>query len=359
MVQGDESQANIEFINPADNNPYTGIVSVSSLDGTGLYGESTDFILPEKKAMFEGYYSQEQYVPISYFRWILYKMQTNSDEVDEIIEDTGMIPSVDFKFFYDGFLNDENYAIQLFVQTLDNVEAHTGLIKFKASYIGYTIENMVNSQNSPIEHGIIVEWSNLRLIQGRVDGEYEYLDDVPKENHTAGRLKKDAVLTFDTDKGKPLSLDFDSNQVLSIRFDEDRILERQVYYTASGLDDNGEVIYKALELIPDENTQETGWVTLEYSIQTANDLQTFDQRIIDSPLYWYIIVMTSKGMTVYTKYAEGLFPALDQFPNLNRFTGLHTLNPAALVYRDEPSNEVTYDYQKIVDRYGNDIRDEG
>ena len=58
-----------------------------------------------------------------------------------------MVPSVDFKFLYDGFLNDEKYAIQIFVQTLDNVEVQTDLIKFKVSYINYEIATGYKDQD--------------------------------------------------------------------------------------------------------------------------------------------------------------------------------------------------------------------
>lgn len=353
----DEDKANIEYIDQATNKTYTSVVALSSLSGIGLYESSNNYILPSKKALFKGYYEQEQYVSISYFRWILYKLQYDSEEIVEVVKDTGMVPSVDFQFFYDGFLNDEKYAIQIFVQTLDNVEAQTELIKFKASYISYEIDNMLNAENSPIEHGIIVEWSNLRLIQGEIEGTSHYVDNVPTENKTSLTLDKDSILTFDKDKGQHLSLDWDANQILCTRFDEERPLEPQVYYTASGLDDNGDVLSKTLQMIPKDDTQDTGKVILRYTIKTANSTEYYDQEIIASQLYWYVIIMKKDGFVVYTKYAQGLFPALDQYPNLNKFTGSRSLYPDALTYLEEPSDRVEYEYQTIVDRDGNERTD--
>lgn len=351
----DETKANIEYIDSETNKAYQTIIDVDSLDGLGLYNTSTNYILPSKKAIFKGHYEQEQFVSISYFRWVLYKLQYDSEEVTEIVKDTGMIPSVDFKFSYDGFLNDEKYAIQIFVQTLDNVEVQTDLIKFKVSYINYTIDNMLNAENSPIEHGVIVEWSNLRLIKGEIEGESHYEDDTPTEGKTSLTLNKDSKLIFDKDKQRPLSLDFDSNQILCTRFDEERPLDSQIYYTASGLDDNGEVISKTLQMIPKADTQETGKVILRYTIKTAIGVENYDQEIIASALYWYIIIMKKDGFVVYTKYAQGLFPALDQYPNLNKFTSQKGLYPDALTYLEEPSDKVEYNYQTIVDRDGNEI----
>jgi hypothetical protein len=355
IADDDETQANIEYIDEDTNSTYTGTIEVSNLSGLGLYDTSTNYVLQSKKVTFKGLYEQEQYSSISYFRWILYKLQSDTEEVTETVKDTGMIPSVDFQFSYDGFLNDEKYAIQIFVQTLDNVEVQTDLIKFKVSYITYEIDNMLNAENSPIEHGIIVEWSNLRLISGEISGTSHYESGIPTEEKTSLTLDKDSELVFNKDKGKPLSLDFDANQILCTRFDEDRPTEAQVYYTASGLDDNGEVISKTLQMIPLDTTQEDGKVTLRYTIRTANSTEYYDQTIIASPLYWYVIIMKKDGFVVFTKYAQGLFPALDQYPNLNKFTGDYGVYPDALTYLEEPSDRVEYDYQTIVDRDGNAI----
>lgn len=356
----DEDTVNIEYVDENTNLKHQAIISVNNIDGLGLYGSSNNYILPSKKATFEGYYEQEQFVSISYFRWVLYKLQYDSEEISEVVKDTGMIPSIDFRFSYDGFLNDEKYGIKIFVQTLDNIEAETELIKFKVSYIDYEIENMLNAENSPIEHGIIVEWSNLRLIKGEVEGNSHYEKDTPTENKTALTLENNkTTLTFDKDKGKPLSVDFDANQILCTRFDEERPLDKQIYYTASGLDDNGEVVSKTLELIPTNDTQTTGKVILRYTIKTAIGVEEYDKEIIASALYWYVIIMKKDGFVVFTKYAQGLFPAIDQYPNLNKFTGQKGLYPDALTYLEEPSDRVEYNYQTIVDRDGNEIKKDG
>ena len=369
----DEENANIEYIDEGTNKSYIGVIDVANLTNLGYYEDESNPtmpLVPSKKANFIGYYEQEQYTSIAYFRWILYKLQYSTEEIVEVVKDTGMVPSADFQFFYDGFLNDEKYALKIFVQTLDNVEVETGLIKFKASYITFPIENMLNAENSPIEHGIIVEWSNLRLIQGEVINNENggYIQNIPVQDKTSYQLqgeKRDengeiiqerGELIFDKDKGKPLSIDFDTNQILCTRFDEDRPVDRQVYYTASGLDDNGEVISKTLELVPDEDTQSTGIATLVYTVKTAKEETSYEQKIYASPLYWYVIIMTSTGFTIYNKYAQGLFPAIDQYPNLNKFTGQYGLYPDALTYLEEPSKRVEYNYQTIVDRDGNEIK---
>ena len=333
-----------------DENVYIyGVIPVESLVNTGLYEEGIQklYELQSKYVTFIGGYEQEQHVSISYFRWVLSKLQYDTEEVVEVVEDTGMIPSIDVKFFYDGFLNGEKYSIKLYVQTLDNVEAESVEYKFKVQYIDISIENMINAENSPIEHGIIVEWSNLRLIQGDVIGGYSYTDDLPNDSQTSISLEEGTTLTFDQDKGNPLSIDWDANHIISMRIDKDRPKD-QVYYTASGLDDNGEVIYKTLELINRPDTDTTGVADLVYTVHTAITDETYTQEIIASPLYWYIIILKQDGFIVYRKYADGLFPMRELYASYNGFTNDRNPVPLPLRYYDEPSKRVNYNYQTII-----------
>ena len=351
-AEDDEDSAYIRTVD--DNNVYIyGLIPVSSLVNEGLYenGVQDLYELQSKYVTFIGGYEQEQHVSISYFRWVLSKLQYDTEEVDEIVEDTGMIPSIDVRFFYDGFLNGEKYSIKLYIQTLDNVEAESIEYKFKVQYIDISIENMVNAENSPIEHGIIVEWSNLRLIQGEVIGEYSYTDDLPNDSHTSISLEEGSTLTFDEDKGNPLSIDWSANHIISIRIDKDRP-EDQVYYTASGLDDNGEVIYKTLELVNRADTDTTGIADFVYTVHTASTDETYTQEIIASPLYWYIIILKQDGFIVYRKYADGLFPMRELYASYNGFTGDRNPVPLPLRYYDEPSERVNYNYQTIIKNDG-------
>ena len=333
-----------------ENNAYIyGYIGIDCLDSQGLYDEDPPSIyeLQSKYATFVGGYEQEQHVSISYFRWVLSKLHYDTEEVVEVIKDTGMIPSIDIRLFYDGFLNGEKYSIKLYIQTLDNVQVESIEYKFKVQYIDISIENMVNAENSPIEHGIIVEWSNLRLIQGEVIGDYHYTDSLPNESQTSISLDEGTTLTFDQDKGNPLSLDWDANHIISIRIDKDRP-EDQVYYTASGLDDNGDVIYKTLELVNREDTDTTGVADFVYTVHTESSHETYSQEIIASPLYWYIIIMRTDGFVVYTKYADGLFPMRELYASYNGFTDNRNVVPLPLRYYDEPSERVNYNYQTII-----------
>lgn len=351
FLHKDANDENYAYIRTVDeNNVYIyGDIPINTLENEGLYEEGVQdlYELQSKYVTFIGGYEQEQHVSISYFRWVLSKLQYDSEEVDEIVEDTGMIPSIDVKFFYDGFLNGEKYSIKLYVQTLDNVEAESIEYKFKVQYIDISIENMVNAENSPIEHGIIVEWSNLRLIQGEVIGGYSYTDDLPNDSQTSISLEEGSTLTFDEDKGNPLSIDWSANHIISMRIDKDRP-EDQVYYTASGLDDNGEVIYKTLELVNRADTDTTGIADFVYTVHTATTDETYTQEIIASPLYWYIIILKQDGFIVYRKYADGLFPMRELYASYNGFTNDRNPVPLPLRYYDEPSERVNYNYQTII-----------
>lgn len=334
-----------------------GDIPAESIVNGGYYedGENENqlYELQSKYATFLGGYEQEQHTSIAYFRWVLNKLQYDTEEVIEVVKDTGMIPSIDVKMYYDGFLNNEKYSIKLYIQTLDNIEVESIEYKFEVKYIDMTIENMVNAENSPIEHGIIVEWSNLKLIQGEISGDSHYTRDLPTEKKTTLSLDKGSSIVFDKDKGKGMSLDWNANQIISIRFDEDRA-PSQEYYTAVGKDDNGGLIYKSLRLEEREDTDDTGIEDLIYTIHMDGkepDI-VIPKPIIVSPLYWYIIIMTSDDLIVYVKYADGLFPMRELYASLNDFTHSNNVVPLPLRYYNEPSERVNYNYQTIINRDG-------
>ena len=148
-----------------------------------------------------------------------------------------------------------------------------------------------------------------------------------------------------------MSIDWNANHIISIRIDKDRP-EDQIYYTASGLDDNGEVIYKTLELVNRVDTDTTGIADLVYTIHTSKTNEVYSQEIIPSPLYWYIIILKQNGLIVYTKYADGLFPMKELYASYNEFSEDRNIVPLPLRYYEEPSERVNYNYQTIIKNDG-------
>lgn len=248
---------------------------------------------------FQGIYTQAENVPVTYFRWIL----TNSI-TGEVLEDTGNIPSPDIRFYYDGFLNDYKYTIQLIVTNQNNITVQTDVIEFKVAYVEVLIDNFLTATSNTEEHGIIVEWSGIHGVTGTVYGDYTYLKDTPVITHTSLQLPHGSSLVFDKDNDGQLKVPAASaSHIISIRIDEPNI---ETIYEATGTN-GGLDYYKRLTLEGNE---------LVYDI---NGLKQIRHTIIPSPSYWYVIFMLPDKLIVSQKIADGLFPAEDLYPHINLY----------------------------------------
>ena len=248
---------------------------------------------------FQGIYNQAENVPVTYFRWILTNAITG-----EVLKDTGSIPSADLRFYYDGFLNDYEYTIQLIVTNQNNITVQTDPIEFKVAYVEVMIDNFLKATSSTEEHGIIVEWSGIHGVTGTVYGDYTYLKDLPVVSHTSLQLPHGSSLVFDRDNDEQLKIPAASaSHIISIRIDEPNI---GTIYEATGTN-GGLPYYKRLTLEGND---------LVYDI---NGLKQIRHTIIPNTLYWYVIFMLPDKLIVSQKIADGLFPATDLYPAIGLY----------------------------------------
>lgn len=256
---------------------------------------------------FQGIYKQAENVPVTYFRWILTNAITG-----EVLKDTDVIPSPDLRFYYDGFMNDYEYTIQLIVTNQNNITVQTDPIEFKVAYVEVMIENFLTAQSSTDEHGIIVSWSGIHGVNGTVYGDYTYIKDIPVVTHTSLQLPKGSSIVFDRDNDAQLKIPAaTAAHVISIRIDDPAI---ETIYEATG-SNGGLDYYKRLTLEGNE---------LVYDI---NGMKEIRHTIIPSTIYWYVIFMLPDKLIVSQKIADGLFPATDLYPHVN-------LYPKPLTYLD-------------------------
>lgn len=245
--------------------------------------------IDKKYYEFIGEYNQREHVPVTYFRWILTQESTG-----EILKDTGYIPSPDIKFYYDGFMNDYKYTIQLFVINQNDIEVHTEPLTFKASYVGIFVDNIVKATSSPEEHGIIVSWAGIHGVSGTIYGDYSYIKDLPTILHTSLELPKGSSLVFDKDNDDTLRVPATTaTHIISIRIDSPDI---DTIYEASG-SNGGLPYYRRLTLEGKD---------LVYDI---NGVKLFRWAIEPDKLHWYVIFMLPDKLIVSKKWADGLFPS--------------------------------------------------
>lgn len=252
--------------------------------------------IDKKYYEFIGEYNQREHVPVTYFRWIL-----TQDSTGEILKDTGYIPSPDIRFYYDGFMNDYKYTIQLFVINQNDIEVKTEQLTFKASYVGIFVDNIVKATSSPEEHGIIVSWAGIHGVSGTIYGDYSYMKDLPTILHTSLELPKGSSLVFDKDNDDTLRVPATTaTHIISIRIDSPDI---DTIYEASG-SNGGLPYYRRLTLEGKD---------LVYDI---NGVKLFRWAIEPDKLHWYVIFMLPDKLIVSKKWADGLFPSDTHNENL-------------------------------------------
>lgn len=261
------------------------IISISNLSGDSNRMPRID----KRYYEFIGSYTQREHVPVTYFRWILTQESTG-----EVLKDTGYIPSPDIRFYYDGFMNDYKYTIQLFVINQNDVEVFTEPQVFKVNYVGVFVDNIVKAQSAPEEHGIVVSWSGIHGVTGTVYGDYTYCKDLPTTLHTSLELPKGSSLVFDKDNDDTMRIPATTTtHIISIRIDDPDI---ETIYEASG-SNGGLPYYRRLTLEGE---------TLVYNI---NGVKEFRWDIHPDKRHWYVIFMLPDKLLVSEKWADGLFPS--------------------------------------------------
>ncbi len=245
--------------------------------------------IDKKYYEFQGEYKQKEHVPVNYFRWVLIQ-ESNG----EILKDTGYVPSPDIRFYYDGFMNEYKYTIQLFVRNQNGIEVQTEPMTFKAEYIGLFVDNLVTAQSAPEEHGILVSWAGIHGVTGQVFGDYTYVKDLPVVLHTSLELPKGSSLVFDKDNDDTMRIPATTtSHIISIRIDSPDI---ETLYEASG-SNGGLPYYRRLTLEGND---------LVYDI---NGVKKFRWTIKPDKMHWYVIFMLPNKLIVSEKWADGLFPS--------------------------------------------------
>lgn len=283
--------------------------------------------ITKKHYEFIGEYNQKEHVPVTYFRWVLTQTITG-----EILKDTGYIPSPDIRFYYDGFLNEYQYSIKLYVRNQNEIEVETEEMKFKVAYVSVPVDNVVVAKSNTEEHGIVVNWSAVHGVSAKVYGDYSFEKDIPTMAHNSLVLPKGSSLVFDKDNDEKLKVPVLATHIISIRIDDPNI---GVIYEATGIN-GGMPYYKRLTLEGNE---------LVYDI---NGIKEYRWTIVPTKMHWYIIFMLPDKLIVSNKWASGLFPRygiidtqdeVDQIreDDLVPYIGLY---PRPLLYHNTEGEEI-------------------
>lgn len=279
--------------------------------------------LSRKDYEFRGSYIQKEGVPINAFRWKLWDGIT-----DDLIKDTGWIPSADIGFYYDGFQNEKPYKIQLMCESTTEVVVQTSILEFTSKNIGIEIENSVTARTDDSEHGIIVTWGGLHMVTGEIEGSYEYLENMPVEGQTALHIKKNSTLTFDKDGGYPLQIPTaTSTHVISFRIDPE----------------GADTIYECRGTVGDQPYYRRLSVNGNLLTYDVNGVKKYNALVVPNQSKWYVAFMFPDGLQILEKWSSGLFP--NDYPGSSYLFPHPGLYPESLTYNNPPEPD-PYPYHR-------------
>ena len=162
--------------------------------------------LSHKSYEFVGIYTQDDGIAIKSFVW-----QLKNNTTGAVIKQTDEVYSQDLRFFYDGFLTDNQYNIRLTVINQEGMTLDTGDIVFNVEYEMFPISGYVKVEKE--KDALKVLWSPV-LVVGKTAGSTEYITDFPSIGKTSLHIPKDAKVFYDTINEQKMSISGDSTYVL-------------------------------------------------------------------------------------------------------------------------------------------------
>lgn len=280
------------------------------VDGSGILS-SNDFY-------FRAEYTQIENVPLKRYGWRI--IDTNSGEVllDTITKKQVYGTSDNIVCHYDGFLNNNSYSVQLYIETQNNFSMMINPISFLVSYETTFLKNDFVTEILRYESGIRNSWGEAKIIEGRIEGIYNpdelYVPNYPIADGSTSTIDitKDFCVVYDYGATSNLDISEKSYIVLSTQLSENTDME---IFTAEGIDSKGNALLRKLSY------------TSGQFVYTVSDAEGYKilyhtpNKGYEPGLYtWYIIIMSpylgdDTKLTIYESKAEnGLAPSDTRYP---------------------------------------------
>lgn len=305
-------------------------------------------VISNKACTFKAVYAQENAdgtsVPLKRYGWRLSNASDGSVLLDTITHNHIYGVQDNMVLDYDGFLTNNNYSIELYVETQNNVSVYSSPIIFPVEYITTFLSGDFKVETLKKESGIMLDWSESVVAGGKMydgDGNLVSIDDVPymqnypiveyaydseSKNYipngtTSVLIPENSSIVYDYGANFNLDISEDSYIVLSTQLTES---EDRLLFDIEGVDDSGEEIFRRLSFVDN---------SFEYIVLgDGGRLLTKQYAITDPPSQnvWYVITMSPILMdengeayiklTVAENKASGaLYPSKQLYPSTTRY----------------------------------------
>lgn len=232
----------------ANSTPEITIQYGTSSNNYSTLGDSA--IINSRRCYFKGIYSQDEGIPLKRFGWRLTDIDTGQILIDTISKN--QIYGIDSSItcFYNGFLNESSYSIELFIETQNNAVVYCKPIIFSVQYDEIELDSDISVNCLKNEPAIILSWENVNVATARAEGEISYLENYPKfvpdEVGTSSysvHIPDSSQIIYDYGAVSELNVAEDSYITISGQLLSNT---NKVLFSAEGLDDSGNLISRIL-----------------------------------------------------------------------------------------------------------------
>jgi hypothetical protein len=302
---------------------------------------SENTVLRSRTCYFKGNYfkgTEEDYLPpLKRYGWKLCDTDGGQVLVDTITHNQIYGTKENIVCTYNGFLNNGNYSVELYIETQDGTTIKTTVTNFTVSYSTTFLDNALKVEALKNEPAIMLNWNEAVVIGGKMYDGSNNIVDLEKENPfkkqypitdykseqpvTSINIPYGSKVVFDYGSSSNLDIDESSYITLSTQLTNGK--ETTLFY-AEGNDDNGFSVLRKL-------TFNNG--VFEYVVKGNGEnvaYATYEVKYSPNQYVWYIIVMSpiqrDESGNFYTELAviesrliNGLYPSPTLYPSENRY----------------------------------------
>lgn len=349
----------IEFWNKNDNENDTDgksptvksceeVFYANALPDVNLFIEETalteGYVLGKNKATFKATYKQCNGISLKRYGWRIIDTDNNKELVDTITNNQIYSTSDNIICSYNGFLNDSNYTVELYVETQNGATCIIDPIPFSVSYPTTFLENGFKTEVLRYESGISNSWQDAKTIEGKLVKPYTLINDGIAESKTEVLFDvKDQCISdypvvgnssIQIDFGQKVIFDYNSTSNLDVPEDSyivlsfqipsgtaDSFFEYEIFY-AEGTSENGNINTRKLTFMNN---------TFFYYIETnGNSARASHKTLIDYGDYtWFNVVLCPVSKTEDTYVTDlivtessadsGRSPSNTEYPGTNEY----------------------------------------
>lgn len=290
-----------------------------SEDKTNYSDISNTTVLNSKSCSFKAKYIQAEGVPLKRYGWRLTDTDSEQILLDTISHNQIYGTGNNIICSYDGFLNDGNYSIEVFVETQNGATLTTDPINFTVQYETSFLTNDFKVEVLSNEPSVILDWADAKIISGEYKGNisfkpnYPVVDYARQTPNTSVEISDNSSIFFDYDSTANLDISENSYIVLSTQLlnADDRTI-----FLAEGKDGDDNELIRKLSFV-------SGGFEYIISNGISSIVKTYVPENLPSKYTWYIITMSpitgddaldATLRVVEIKAVNGKYPSSTLYP---------------------------------------------